>query len=182
MSVADRPLTSFGARQAEALARFFATRKVDAIVHTGLVRTEATARAIRGERAIPMLSDPRWIEATHGAWEGLTYREVMRRYPEDAAQRFADPVNCAPPGGESLAQVAQRIRQAWEDLGARFPGRRVVVVTHGGPIQTVLCMLMGMPLAEHWRWRVDLGSVTGVDCYPTTTILRMVNHTPSLLR
>lgn len=182
MSAADRPLTPFGERQTQALARFFVTRKVDVIVHTGLVRTEATALAIRGERAIPMLSDPRWREASHGAWEGLTHREVMQHYPEDAARRFADPVNRAPLGGESLAQLAQRIHQAWEDLGAQFPGRRVVVVTHSGPIQALLCSLMGTPLAEHWRWRIDLGSVTGLDCYPTTTILRMVNHTPPLLR
>lgn len=182
MSAADRPLTPFGARQAQALARFFAARKVDVIVHTGLVRTEATALAIKGERTILVLGDPRWREGSHGAWEGLTYREVMRRYPEDAAQRFTDPVNRAPPGGESLAQVAQRVCQAWKDLGAQFPGQRVVVVTHSGPIQTLLCALMGTPPAEYWRWRVDLGSVTGLDCYATTTILRMVNHTPPFLR
>lgn len=180
MSFADRPLTAFGARQAQALARFFVTRKVDVIMHSGLTRTEATARAIQGERAIPVFGDARWREASHGAWEGLTYREVMQRYPGDAARRFADPVHYPPLQGESLAQLAQRVRRAWDDLGAQFPSRRVVVVTHGGPIQVLLCLLMGTPLAEHWRWRIDLGSVTGLDCYPTTTILRMVNHTPPL--
>ncbi len=180
MSAADRPLTPFGEWQTQALARFFVTRKVDVIVHTGLVRTEATALAIRGERAIPMLSDLRWREASHGAWEGLTYREVVRRYPDNAAQRFADPINCAPLGGESLAQLTQRVLQAWGDLIAQLPGRRVVVVTHSGPIQALLCSLMGTPLAEHWRWRIDLGSITAVDCYPSTTIVRMVNHVPPL--
>ncbi|MCS6846237.1 MAG: histidine phosphatase family protein [Anaerolineae bacterium] len=176
MSFTDRPLAAFGERQAQALARFFAARKVDLIVHSGLIRTEATAQAIKGARNVPVYCDERWREASHGAWEGLTYCEVTQRYPEDAARRFADPVNHPPLHGESLAQLAQRVRQAWDDLGARFPGRRVVAVTHSGPIQVLLCLLMGTPLAEHWRWRIDLGSVTGLDCYPTTTILRMVNH------
>ncbi len=180
MSITDRPLTRFGERQALALARFFAARRVDAIVHSGLMRTEATAQAIKGARRIPVLADARWREASHGAWEGLTYREVIQRYPEDAARRFADPLHHAPLQGESLAQLARRVAQAWQDLGAQFAGRRVVVVAHSGPIQALLCALMGTPTADHWRWRIDLGSVTAVDCYPSTTILRMVNHVPPL--
>ncbi len=181
MSFSDRALTRFGEQQAQALARFFAPRKVDVLVHSGLTRTEVTARAIRDGRDIPVVCDARWREASHGAWEGLTYREVMQRYPEDAAQRFADPVNRAPMDGESLAQLDRRVRQAWSDLGARFPGRRIVVVTHAGPIQVLLCFLMGTPLAEHWRWRIDLGSVSGLDCYPSTTIVRVVNHVPNIM-
>jgi 2,3-bisphosphoglycerate-dependent phosphoglycerate mutase/probable phosphoglycerate mutase len=182
MSDSDRPLTVYGERQAQALGRFFASRKIDAIVHTGLARTERTAQAIRVQRAIPISGDERWREASHGAWEGLTYREVMQRLREDALRRFADPVNHPPQEGESLAHMAQRVGEAWRDLGVRFAGKRVVVVTHGGPIQALLCLLMATPLAEHWRWRIDLGSATGVDCYPTTTILRAVNHIPNLHR
>lgn len=182
MSFSDRPLTPFGHRQAQALARFFASRKVDVIVHSGLARTQATALAIRNGRAIPVECDPRWREASHGAWEGLTYREVVQRYCDDAARRFADPVHHAPPGGERLATMGARVFAAWHDLGARFAGQRIVVVTHGGPIQAVLCMLFNTPLQEHWRWRVDLGSATGIDCYPTTTILRTVNLTPDFRR
>ncbi|BCX05080.1 MAG: phosphoglycerate mutase [Candidatus Roseilinea sp.] len=180
MSFSDRPLTAFGERQAQALARLFAARKVDVIVHSGLTRAAATAQTIKGDRDIPVICDARWREASHGAWEGLTYREVMQRYPEGAAQRFADPVNASPLHGESLAELAARVRLAWKDLGTQCSGRRVVVVTHSGPIQALLCLLMGTPLAEHWRWRIDLGSATGLDCYPTTTILRAVNHTPPL--
>jgi len=180
MSESDRALTTFGQQQACALGRFFYTRKVDAVIHTGLARTEAVARAICGGRSIPITCDPRWREASHGVWEGLTYREVMQRYRDDAMLRFSDPVNSAPMGGESLAGMAARVMEAWRDLSARFANKRVLVVTHGGAIQAVLCMLMNTPLAEHWRWRIDLGSATGIDCYPTTTIARTINHVPKL--
>jgi 2,3-bisphosphoglycerate-dependent phosphoglycerate mutase/probable phosphoglycerate mutase len=182
MSFSDRALTPFGERQAAALAAFLAVRKIDAIVHTGLARTERTALAIAGERAVEFACDPRWREASHGAWEGLTYRDVMQRYPDDARKRFADPVGHAPLSGESLASMAVRVGEAWRDLGARFAGRRVAVVTHGGPIQALLCALFAARLAEHWRWRIDLGGATSVDCYPSTTIVRAVNVVPPLLR
>ncbi len=178
MSESDRALTAFGQQQAQALGAFFHARKVDAIVHSGLTRTEAVARAINTGRSISITCDMRWREASHGAWEGLTYREVLQRFSDDALRRFSDPVNNAPMDGESLAGMATRVMEAWRDLGARFAGKRVVVVTHGGVVQAVLCALMNTPLAEHWRWRIDLGSATGIDCYPTTTIVRTINHVP----
>lgn len=176
MGRADRPLTAYGVRQAEALARYFSARQIDVIVHTGFARTEATARAIAGRRATPLVCDIAWRETDHGDWEGLTYREVMQRYPDNASARFADALNVAPQGGESLAAMAARVQVAWQRLGAQFPNRRVVVVTHAGPIQALLCQWMSTPLEQYWRWRCDLGSVTAIDCYPSATILRYVNR------
>lgn len=180
LSFTDRPLTTFGAQQARALNRFFRARKVDAIVHSGLARTTATAQAIAGTRPIPIHRDERWREASHGLWEGLTYREMVQRFPEDARRRFADPIHNAPREGESLAQMAQRVREAWLVLGERCAGQRVVVVAHAGVIQALLCLLMNTPLSEHWRWRIDAGSATGFDCYPTATIMKSVNVVPRL--
>ncbi len=181
MSDSDRPLTPYGQRQAEALARFFAVKKIDTILHTGLSRTYATAQAIRGSRNIPLVENTAWREAKHGAWEGLTYREVMQRMPDDARQRFANPVQNAPREGESLAAMAARVQQAWRNLGQHHAGQRLLIVTHAGPIQALLCFLMGTPLAEHWRWRIDAGSATGIDLYPSANILRAVNYLPPQL-
>ena len=181
MGNSDRPLTAYGVQQAQALARHFAARRVDVVIHTGLSRSEATARAIAGQRAMPLVCDPDWRETNHGDWEGLTYREVMQRYPDNARARFADALNTAPQGGESLAAMAQRVQMAWQRLGAQFSGKRILIVTHGGPIQAMLCHWMSTPLNQHWRWRCDLGSISAVDCYPSTTILRQVNFVPRFL-
>ena len=181
MGNSDRPLTAYGVQQAQALARHFAARRVDVVVHTGLSRSEATARAIAGHRAMPLVCDPDWRETNHGDWEGLTYREVMQRYPDNARARFADALNTAPQGGESLAAMAQRVQMAWQRLGTQFANKRILIVTHGGPIQAMLCHWMSTPLNQHWRWRCDLGSISAVDCYPSSTILRQVNFIPRFL-
>lgn len=181
MSASDRPLTVHGVRQSAALQRFFAARPVDVIVHSGVSRTRDTAEAIRGSRGIECVEDVRWREASHGAWEGLTWREVSRRFGSAAQERAADPVNVAPPGGESLAQLRERMLDAYADLGRRHSRARVLVVTHGGVIQALLCELFAAPLAQHWRWRIDLGSASGFDCYPGATILRAVNVIPPLV-
>lgn len=180
LSDSDRPLTPFGQLQAAALGCYFAARKFDVIVHSGLARTRDTALALRGKRPLDLVIDAQWCEASHGQWEGLTYREVAARFPDNVRARFADPVHAAPAGGESLAQLQTRIAAAYRDLGARFPGARIAVIAHGGAIQALLCTLLNTPLHEHWRWRIDLGSASGFDCYPSTTILRAVNIVPSM--
>ena len=176
----DSPLTPFGLRQADALAQRLRRIPFKLAIVGPSARARLTAEVILGDRAAPMLDDPRWAETQHGRWEGLTYAEVRARFPHEAATRFADTLNGRPSGGESLAEVAERVAAGWAVLLQHNPGGRVLVVTHATPIQLVLCILSSMPPTLHWRWRIDLGSVTALDVYGGGAIIRMVNEVPRL--
>ncbi|MEO7911348.1 MAG: histidine phosphatase family protein [Roseiflexaceae bacterium] len=176
----DSPLTLFGLRQADALARRLRRIPFKLAIVSPSARARHTAAAILGDRAAPMLDDPRWAETDHGGWEGLTYAEVRARFPHEASTRFADALHGRPSNGESLAEVAARVATGWAALLQQNPGGRVMVVTHATPIQLVLCALSGMSPALHWRWRIDLGSVTALDVYGGGAIIRMVNEVPRL--
>ena len=102
------------------------------------------------------------------------------RLPDEAVARFADALHGRATGGESLAEVERRVMDGWRTLLQQHPGGRVLVVTHATPIQLVLCRVSGMPSALHWRWRVDLGSLTALDVYGGGAIVRMVNEVPRL--
>lgn len=170
-------LTPYGQQQAQALAQRLRRIPFGQAVASPAPRTLATAQAALGGRSTPIAPDPRWAESDHGQWEGLTYREVQARFPADAAARFADPLHGRPLGGESLAEVRDRVMMAWAEL-AQAQGGRFLVVTHATPIQLVLCALCQQPPTLHWRWRIDLGSVTAIDLYGETPIIRMVNEVP----
>jgi alpha-ribazole phosphatase len=176
----DSPLTPFGTHQAAALAQRLRRTPFKLVVVSPVTRARHTAESILGDRAAPMLEDPRWAETNHGRWEGLTYAEVCARFPQEATTRFADTLNGRPSGGESLAEVAARVTDGWAALLQQNPGGRVLVVTHATPIQLVLCALSGMSPALHWRWRIDLGSVTAIDVYGGGAIIRMVNEVARL--
>ena len=178
--ISDDPLTPFGLRQANALAERLRRMPFKVAVVSPLQRAQITAETILADRDAPILADPRWAETNHGRWEGLTYDEVRARYPREAIERFADVLHGKPAGGESLAEVAQRVGDGWRALLQQYPGGRVLVVTHATPIQLILCALSGLPPALHWRWRVDLGSVTSIDVYGGGPIIRMVNEVPRL--
>ncbi|MEP7189701.1 MAG: histidine phosphatase family protein, partial [Roseiflexaceae bacterium] len=176
----DSPLTPFGLRQAEALAQRLRRIPFKLAIISPSARARLTTQVILGDRAAPMLDDPRWAETHHGRWEGLTYAEVRARFPHEAITRFADALHGRPSGGESLAEVAARVAAGWAALLQQNPGGRVLVVTHATPIQLVLCALGSMSPALHWRWRIDLGSVTALDVYGGGAIIRMVNEVPRL--
>jgi len=101
----------------------------DAALHASpLSRAVETATLIGKGR--PVHSDPRLIEMDWGAWEGLHGRDLRA----DPASGYRDLEHWGwdfrPPGGESPADVRERLR-AWldslQDLSPLPPGERVRV-------------------------------------------------------
>ncbi len=90
--------------------------------------------------------EPRLAELEYGAWRGLTFDEV------DALTRDTG-WDARPPGGESPAEVLQRVR-AWLDELAARPGPEIwIAVTHGGVIRTVLAATFAWDLRPPAPWR-----------------------------
>jgi broad specificity phosphatase PhoE len=80
--------------------------------------------------------DERLTEISFGAWEGFTIPELRRVSPEAVAAREQDKWGFAPPGGESYAQMSQRVR-GWYDALARD----TVAVAHGGVLRGLIVQL-----------------------------------------
>lgn len=181
-SRADSPLTAYGRQQMAALAVRLRRIPFTVALASPSQRTRLAAAAIlEGRRGVNVRLEPGWAETNHGGWEGLTYREVLARFPEEAQARWADGVHGRAAGGESLAEVHARVASAWQTLLREHQGGRVLVATHATPIQLVLCASFGLPASEHWHWRIDLGSLTCLDVYAAGAIVRTVNAVPPLV-
>ncbi len=127
----ETPLSPTGRRQAALVARRLA-HPHDApalpvpggdlleIVHSPLQRTTQTADAIALAvaasgvvRATPIRPDRGLLEIGQGAWEGLlATRDPATRYAELLAAWRRRPLEAWAPGGESLPEVAERVRPA----------------------------------------------------------------------
>ena len=112
------------------------------------------ARAQMGMPADGVRVEDRLKEFTFGRWEGKTWPEVVAADPEGAAARDRDKWNFRPPGGESYADLAQRLRP-WLDE-QRAP---TVVVSHGGVARALMHLVGGLPVAraptaDVWQGRV----------------------------
>ncbi|WP_026369363.1 histidine phosphatase family protein [Kallotenue papyrolyticum] len=181
-SRSDRPLTALGEAQARALAHRLRRLSFAAIVTSGQRRCDAVVELVAAQQPGRghLLRDARWREADHGAWEGLTAREVLARFPAQAQARWGDPWRSRAHGGESGADVWTRVQAACAQLLRDFDGGRVLIVTHATPIQLLLCALLGLPFERSWQWRIDTGSLTNLDLYPSGAIVRTINSLPSL--
>jgi broad specificity phosphatase PhoE len=142
----DIPLNDRGRVQAEEAGirlRSLALRCDDLdYVASPMGRTRETMERLRGTVGLhPTFYrlDDRLIELTFGTWEGLTWKEVRAREPQAAAARERDKWGYVPPGGESYAMLAERIRPILADLT-----RDTVVVGHGGVARAFLALSCGV--------------------------------------
>ena len=149
----DFPLSAQGLRDADALVAFALTRlpRPDGVLCSDLQRCLVVAERLAAGFGVPLAADPALREQHMGDWEGAAWEDLTRQ-DEPAIQAYwNDYLHAAPPGGESLAQLAARIEAWW--LGAQrwLSGRRWIVVTHVGPIRALTCRLMGLPLDQALR-------------------------------
>jgi alpha-ribazole phosphatase len=86
----------------------------------------------------PHRVDARLQELDFGAWEGMAWDAVPRAMLDAWA---ADPWNFAPPGGESAAALAERVRAVAPSLEDGD-----VLITHGGPLRMLAAVLTGGPI------------------------------------
>ena len=143
----DIDLTPNGVRQAEWLADWAHTRKIDAIVCSPVRRARETAAPSALALGVEVEVEEDLREVGFGIAEGRTLVELD---PDVVARFRADPVAHPFPGAEPPAQAAQRCAAALRRVAARHRDDTVLVVAHNTLLRLGLCVLLGLPVA-HYR-------------------------------
>lgn len=163
----DVPLNAAGHAQAAVVAEALATMHFDRIYSSDLVRAMETARAIAGYHSLPVTPDPRWRECSTGEWTGMTVDEVNQRWPGVLEDWWRNGfVESTPAGGESLADLTARAREAMLAMGEAHPGEQIAIATHGGTIRAAIAVALDVPPTIFTRVGVDNCSVTTIEVYP----------------
>ena len=144
-------LSELGRRQARALgAALAASHDVDGIVASDLRRTRETADLVAEAVDAPVRPDPGWRERDFGVLQGVTYDAFDAEHGAySLAVSGEAAVDARPEGGESLADLRERVLGAWDLLVADLGGDETrVVVTHGGPLYLLCGHLTGRGVVE----------------------------------
>ncbi|GBC97953.1 Phosphoserine phosphatase 1 [bacterium HR17] len=158
----DVPLSDAGRRHAEALGQRLRGEPLAACFSSPLQRAIETARIVQqtAGTAVPIVPLPELMERHFGTWEGKRVAELN----QDALSRWvAAFLLPAPPDGESLEQLFERVRQGIERILTETPSGTALVVGHSGSVKAALCVLLRLPLTSFARLRVDNGSLTVVE-------------------
>lgn len=171
----DPPLSAAGEQDAERVAQVVAllggpgglladVARPKAVVCSPMLRTRQTASVVAARLALPLPVETaaEWIEAGFGAWEGLTYGEIVRRYPAEVAAWQGSTTVAPPGGGESLDDLVERVAAARRRVLRAHAGTTVVVVTHATPVRAVLQDALAAGSEALWRLRITPGALSVV--------------------
>ena len=122
--------TSF---EREAAAASAALPEFERIVSSPLQRCRKLAEFVSAQVDLPFDIDPRFKEMDFGSWEGRLWSEIERSEIDAWAVNF---YHARPHGGESVAILQGRVRNALKDLLDRDGS--TLIVCHAGIIRAAL--------------------------------------------
>jgi broad specificity phosphatase PhoE len=169
---ADPPLTDLGRLQAAASAATLAG--VTRVVTSPLCRARQTAEAFGPRVGVEV--DERWTELDYGEFEGWPVKDV----PNSTWQRWRRDASYSPPGGESLAALGRRVRDACEELTSDDGDDDVAVISHVSPIKAAIAWALGVDDTVAWRMFLDQASISRVAIGANGPSLRSYNETHHL--
>jgi probable phosphoglycerate mutase len=155
----DIGLNATGRRQAERLAEALAGEALAAIYASDLSRAADTARAVAAATGAPLTLDAALRERAFGVFEGVTFRDIEQRWPDDARRwRQRDPA-FGPGGGERLDAFYARSVGAALRLAAQHPGEAIALVAHGGVLDCLYRAAARVSLDAPRTWKLGNAAI-----------------------
>lgn len=157
----DSELSVHGLEQVARLVTRLSNWEITSVYSSPLTRARQTATAIAAVAGCEVEIDERLIELDYGEWDGLPLSEIRT---QRGTSWFADPT-FAPPGGESLVAVTERVAAFCHEHLAGGDGR-VVAVSHVSPIKAAVAWALGVDERATLRMRLGLASITDIGSAP----------------
>ena len=159
---ADIPLNAKGLQQAEALGEYVrANLQIDRVITSDLKRCTQTADAIQ----LPYETDTRLREFNTGDLTGLNWEETESNFPDAAADLLSSRAWARRPNGESDFDTAARAAGFVHETGLLKDDAETVLVSHGGLIRRLICVLLDMPLGFAAKFDIENTGITTIRQY-----------------
>ncbi len=155
----DEPLDDTGRWQADRLAQALAGESLAAVYSSDLQRARATAQPLAAATGAPLVTDARLRERAFGRFEGQTYAEIERLWPEEAERWRRREPGFGPGGGEALQDFYARCVDTVLALAAAHPGQAIAVVAHGGVLDCLYRAATGVDLSAPRSWSIGNATI-----------------------
>jgi probable phosphoglycerate mutase len=155
----DIELNTKGLWQAGQVAQALADEPIDAVYASDLRRAWQTALAIAHATGAPLVAKPGLRERGFGTFEGKTYAEIATQWPEQSELWRKRVPDWAPPGGESLVAIRERVASTVDALAAQHIGGQIVLVAHGGVMDMLYRLATGQELQAPRSWHLGNAAI-----------------------
>ncbi len=165
----DSHLTEEGKRQALQLGSDLRDVNFDVAFSSDSVRAKETAEIVAVEKRLAVHENELLREHSMGQWEGqdeevyhATYVELFEKYEKlSEEEKWQSKI---PDDVESDEEVKARFLKFASETANRYPGKTVLVVTHGGVIR---CLLVHLSWGKHKE--LPVGVVGNTACVRVKT-------------
>ena len=148
----DIALNTNGIWQAARAAQALRSEAIDAVYASDLLRAWQTANAIAHATDAPLFAHQGLRERGFGSFEGKTYAEIEAEWPEQSELWRRRVPDWAPPGGESLLTMRERIGSTLNTLAQQHIGGQIVLVAHGGVMDILYRLATHQELQAPRSW------------------------------
>jgi len=139
----NSPLTPEGKIRAKKWGKLLKPYPWNRIITSDLTRALETAGLVNISLQIPLIHDPRLREQDWGQWTGKTLQQLKKDNPQVLAYQERAGWNFCPPEGEDRNMVWERSQAALKTAVKKWPGEKMLVVTHEGVIKCLIYRLLG---------------------------------------
>ncbi len=160
----DMGLSEIGKKQAELVKKYLEDYKIDKIYSSDLKRAYDTALPTAESNGIKIKTSKSLREIYAGEWEGKCFDFIQEKYPDTYSVWRNDIGNAVCDGGESVKKLKERVEKEVDRILAENEGKTIMIVSHGTPIRSLLCIWKGSDISDmqNIRW-VPNASVSVVE-------------------
>lgn len=169
----DTRLNPTGLRQTELVALQLRQIPLDVIYCSNLQRARETAASINRFHLVKLMIEPNLAEIDYGLWEGKQWAEIKQEYTSFVFRWQKDPVHLAPPGGESLQDLTNRLQKLLASITLQ-QNHNIALVTHAGVLKALFGIFMGLGPESHSQFTFANGSISLVQFSPEQNHYRII--------
>ena len=135
----------------------------DVVFSSPLQRCSMFAEHCVKERDIPLILDKNLQEMHFGDWEGQSIQQLYEQFPETLADFWQKPTQTTLPNAETMHQFHLRVSTAMSNIQQQMQlngWQSALMVTHGGVIKLLKCMVLQQPLDDVLKMTAELGQLS----------------------
>lgn len=135
----NSPLTQSGIDRAEELAKRLDSINIDKIYTSPIERAYKTAKILKGNKEIDIITHEGLMEMDFGDYEGRTTEDILKENPHfDMDLIMKGDINLCAPNGENLFNVRERVCIAMNEIINNNRGQSILVVAHGITLKALM--------------------------------------------
>ena len=152
----DLDLNRQGIKQAKNLGDKLKDIRFERIYSSSLKRAIKTAKIICAHHNVELEKIDEFREIKLGEWEGKSFDDIKKYYPNEFKERGENIIHYCVPGGENFYQCNQRAMKKFHRILSKVDGN-ILIVAHAGVNRLILCNVLGISLDKIFQIPQDYG-------------------------